>query len=296
MHFVLAVVLTFAALAVGGDLIHDPGATTKVAQIVACTNPAEDGSCPRGATPAPAAAAGLRVGDDIVGVNGVAVTSWPGLVQTIQDSPGEALRLTVRRNGVNIDLPVTPAVTTAIADDGTRHKVGFLGVSPEPKGYPQYTVVAAAAHTPQVLWAYVTGTVSALGKFPGQIPNLVNGKPRSPDGPAGVVDITRIGGSIASAPETLGSKAGALLLIGASVNFFVGVFNLLPLLPLDGGHIAILGYENLRAWFARRRGRTDPGRVNLLKVLPVAYVVVAAFVGLSLLLVYAGIFNPIQGA
>ena len=153
----------------------------------------------------------------------------------------------------------------------------------------------AAYHTPPALWSYVTGTVSALGRFPKAIPKLVNGEPRGTDGPAGVVDITRIGGSIASAPESVATKAGSLLLIGAGVNFFVGVFNLLPLLPLDGGHISILGYENLRAWFARRRGRADPGRVDLLKVMPVAYVVVVAFAGLSILLVYAGIVNPIQG-
>jgi len=84
------------------------------------------------------------------------------------------------------------------------------------------------------------------------------------------------------------------MLIVAQVNFFIGIFNLLPLLPLDGGHIGILVFEESRSRLYRLLGRRDPGRVDLLKVMPVTYAVVALFIGLSLLLLYAGIVNPIH--
>ena len=296
MHFVLAVLLTFAGLAIGGDLLHDPGPSTKLGYIVPCATPDQNNNCAAGAQPSAAKLAGLQVGDVLSAVDGTPVQNWQQFQSLLQGSAGKTLAVTVLRDGAPVTLDVTPTVrTNAAATGAAPTQTGFLGVSPAYRPYPSYDVFQAAAHTPPALWSYVTGTVRALGRIPGEIPNLVNGKPRGPDGPAGVVDLTRIGGSIASAPETLGTKAGSLLLIGAGVNFFVGVFNLLPLLPLDGGHIAILWYENARAWLARRRGRADPGRVDLLKVMPVAYVVVVAFAGLSVLLVYAGIVNPIQG-
>jgi membrane-associated protease RseP (regulator of RpoE activity) len=296
MHFILAVILTFAGLAIGGDLLHDPGTSKKIAAIIPCANPTANVTCPAGAPPSAAVAAGLQVGDEIIGIDGTPIDSWQQASSLLQRSPGRTLSMIVLRDGRELVLSVTPTVRTLAAESGTAPaQVGFLGISPSLKPFPSYNVFEAAWHTPPALWSYVTGTVSALGKIPGEIPNLVNGQPRGPDGPAGVVDLTRIGGSIANAPETLGTKAGSLLLIGAGVNFFVGVFNLLPLLPLDGGHISILWYENARAWLAKRRRRPDPGRVDLLKVMPVAYVVVVAFAGLSVLLVYAGIVNPIQG-
>jgi membrane-associated protease RseP (regulator of RpoE activity) len=86
----------------------------------------------------------------------------------------------------------------------------------------------------------------------------------------------------------------SLLLLIAELNLFVGIFNLLPLLPLDGGHVGILAFEEARSRVYRLVGRRDPGRVDIMKVLPLTYAVVAAFVGLSLILLYAGIANPIR--
>jgi membrane-associated protease RseP (regulator of RpoE activity) len=295
MHFVLAVLLTFAGLAIGGDLTRDPGVSTKVAEVLNCVNANENNVCPPGAAPSPAKLAGLQDGDKIVGVNGVAVNSWDAVTAVLKGSTGKAVRLTVDRDGAARTLTVTPVAKVQTDANGVTATTGFVGLASSYNPYPTYNPLQAAAHTPSVLWSYVTGTVSKLHTYPHSVVQLATGQKRDGTGLVGVVDVSRIGGSIASAPESLATKAGELLFIGASVNFFVGVFNLLPLLPLDGGHIAILGFENVRAWFARRLRRPDPGRVNLLKVLPVAYVVVAVFVGLSALLVYAGFTNPIQG-
>ena len=89
-------------------------------------------------------------------------------------------------------------------------------------------------------------------------------------------------------------KVAFVLLIIISLNIFVGAFNLLPLLPLDGGHLAVVIYERVRAWLARLRGRPDPGLVDMRKLVPVSVGVFALLVGFGLLLITADIFNPIH--
>jgi membrane-associated protease RseP (regulator of RpoE activity) len=154
-------------------------------------------------------------------------------------------------------------------------------------------VVQAVPTTFRTLGTFFTSTVSALGDLPHQLSLILQNKPRG-NGAASVVDIARVSGQVAQLHTSVGQRIASLMLIVAEVNFFIGVFNLLPLLPLDGGHIAILGFEEGRSRLYRRLGRRDPGRVDLLKIMPVTYAVVALFIGVSLLLVYAGIVNPIR--
>ncbi|HEV2242996.1 MAG TPA: site-2 protease family protein, partial [Streptosporangiaceae bacterium] len=85
-----------------------------------------------------------------------------------------------------------------------------------------------------------------------------------------------------------------LLLIIISLNIFIGAFNLLPLLPLDGGHLAVIVYEQVRAWFARLRGRPDPGLADLQRLVPVSVGVFALLIGFGVLLMAADIFNPVH--
>jgi membrane-associated protease RseP (regulator of RpoE activity) len=126
------------------------------------------------------------------------------------------------------------------------------------------------------------------------VSQILQGKPRPANGAASVVDIARVSGQIAQAKVSFGTRLANLVAIVAQLNFFVGVFNLLPLLPLDGGHVGILVFEQVRSRLYRLFGRRDPGRVDLMKIMPFTYAVVAVFVGLSLLLLYAGIVNPIK--
>ena len=106
---------------------------------------------------------------------------------------------------------------------------------------------------------------------------------------------TRFSGQITGAQGlALSVKLGAFFLLMAGLNFFIGIFNMLPLLPLDGGHVGILLYEKARSGIARVLRRPDPGRVDLLKVMPVTYAVFVALVGMSLILLYADIFRPIN--
>ena len=90
------------------------------------------------------------------------------------------------------------------------------------------------------------------------------------------------------------AKVSVILLLIASLNIFVGAFNLLPLLPLDGGHLAVVIFERIRAWLNRLRGRPDPGLVDIQKLVPLSLLVFALLVGLGTLLIAADIFNPVH--
>src|SRR6266545_4241295 len=132
---------------------------------------------------------------------------------------------------------------------------------------------------------------AAIGRIPQKVPALwasLSGKPRDPNTPMSVVGASRLGG------ETVEHGAWWLFLnILISLNFFIGVFNLLPLLPLDGGHIAIAFFERIRSWIYARLRRPDPGRVNYLRLMPFTYAVILVFGGFTLLTVAADIVNPI---
>jgi membrane-associated protease RseP (regulator of RpoE activity) len=133
---------------------------------------------------------------------------------------------------------------------------------------------------------------SALKSLPAKIPGLVtalSGKPRDANGPVSVVGASEIGGQAVKHGQW-----ATFLGLAASLNLFVGVFNLFPLLPLDGGHIAIAWYEKVRSWFARKRRKPEPGRIDYYRLMPLTYAVIVVFGGFSLLTILADIVNPIN--
>ncbi len=101
-------------------------------------------------------------------------------------------------------------------------------------------------------------------------------------------------GDVVQAALPWQAKASVVLYLIASLNIFVGAFNLLPLLPLDGGHLAVVIFERIRAWFARIRGRPDPGLVNIQRLVPLSLLVFVVLVGFGTLLIAADIFNPVH--
>ena len=119
--------------------------------------------------------------------------------------------------------------------------------------------------------------------------DALSGEKRDPETPISVVGASRLGGEAAEA----GIWPFFFFML-ASLNVFIGIFNLIPLLPLDGGHIAIAWFEKVRSWFAAKRGRPDPGRVDYTKLMPLTYVVILVFGGISLLTIVTDIVNPIS--
>jgi membrane-associated protease RseP (regulator of RpoE activity) len=287
VHFIIAILLLFLVLATTGDILKaDP--SLRLSQVSACVPRDPNASaCTTGDPKAPAYGK-LQPGDKVVAFDGQPVSSYDDLRARISGSPGRPITLRVVRHGTAQDVTITPL---AVNVDGRT--VGRIGVSPVFVQHP-LSVLGAVPRTFSTLGEMTVQTGKALGDLPHQVSQILEGKPRPATGAASVVDIARVSGQIAQAKVSFGARLANLVAIVAQLNFFVGVFNLLPLLPLDGGHIGIVLFEQARSRVYRLFGRRDPGRVDLMKVMPFTYAVVAVFVGLSLLLLYAGIVNPIS--
>jgi membrane-associated protease RseP (regulator of RpoE activity) len=254
-----------------------------------------------GSLPSPALGAGLKDGDIITSFDGVATPSYESLQKAIRAAePGGTVTVAYARDGVaQTPMRVTLAnVPRSPLDDpeGETKPTAALGIGIKvPSNIPAnvtYGPVDGVGQAVNYTGTTAAGIGSAIVHLPDKVPGLVkalSGEPRDPNGPISVVGASEIGGQAAS----LGLW-NVVLLLAATLNFFVGVFNLLPLLPLDGGHIAIAWYEKVRSWFARKRNKPDPGRVDYLKLMPVTYAVFVIFAGFSALTILADIINPVN--
>ncbi|HWB68181.1 MAG TPA: site-2 protease family protein [Mycobacteriales bacterium] len=284
VHFIIAIFLVFGVIAATHK---DPvAASISIDRVGPCVPAGARTQCLPSDPKSPAVGV-LQRGDIVTGINGVSTDSPDRVGRIIQAHPGEPVTLDVRRDGKPITVTVVPA---AVNDHGRT--IGRIGITQELVA-KHVSLASSVPRTFGVLGDFVTSTVHALGGLPHEVAQIFQGEKRSANSAASIVDVGRVSGQIASSGASTGSIVATLLLIVAELNLFVGIFNLLPLLPLDGGHIAILAFEEARSRAYRLFGRRDPGRVDIMKVLPLTYAVVAVFVGLSLILLYAGITNPI---
>ncbi|RZS34710.1 RIP metalloprotease RseP [Herbihabitans rhizosphaerae] len=290
MQFVLGfVILYFAAISVGlpnlGIKPIDAKATAPVvAQISPCVGETDKG-CPQGA-PAPAKTAGLLAGDTITSVNGKPTKSWDDVKTEIAARSGPT-PLTVSRGGQVVPLTVDVAKVNNAGAIGVRVVTPDQG--PEMYHYNGLSGLGGAATFTGDLFAR---TWEGLMRFPEKIPKVVEaigGGERDKDTPVSVVGASVIGGDAVER-----GLWELFLLLLASLNFFMGVFNILPLLPLDGGHIAIALYEKVRDTIRRLRGKPAGGPVDYTKLTGVTMVIVFIGAGIVLLTVTADIVNPIR--
>jgi membrane-associated protease RseP (regulator of RpoE activity) len=269
-----------------------------VNEVVDCVIPAsEAGRTCRPSDPvSPARQAGLQPGDRIATFNGEPVDSWEELTGLIRGNADGAARIGVVRDGERRTL--TANTTVAARPDlrtGERLvQVGFLGVEPSLVYVPQGPGFVASQ-----VWEMTQRTAAALLEIPqkmvGVFQAAFTGAEREADSPVSVVGASRVAGEFA-ATEELDVKAkiaSGLGLLGA-VNLFVALFNFIPLLPLDGGHIAGALWEAVKRGFARLTGRPDPGYVDVAKLLPVAYVMAGVLLVMGVILIYADFVNPIR--
>jgi len=287
VHFLIAIFLVFGILAATGqDPIRTDGFS--IAAVSNCITSAPSGLCKPGDPRAPALGV-LREGDRLVSINGQPISkTGENFVNILRASPGKAVAITFTRAGVRRTVSLTPL--PLVVKGKTQGRIGVA----EEQDAAQVSVAGAIPRTFGVLGDFITSTGSAIGGLPHEVAQIVEGKPRGQNGAASVVDVARVSGQISASGASVGDIVASLLLLIAELNLFVGLFNMLPLLPLDGGHVGILAFEQARSRIYKAIGRRDPGRVDIMKVLPLTYAVVAAFVGLSLILLYAGIVNPIR--
>jgi membrane-associated protease RseP (regulator of RpoE activity) len=170
---------------------------------------------------------------------------------------------------------------------------GYIGLSPTVE--QQRTAITAV---PGRMWDFAATSAQAVVSIPSKLPAVwqaaFGSQERDPTGPVSVVGVGRFSSEVAQDQASFGWKVANILLILAALNMALFLFNLIPLLPLDGGHVAGALYEGARRKAARFRGRPDPGPVDVARMLPVAYTVAFVLIGMSGLLIYADIVNPIK--
>ncbi len=303
MNLVLAVVI-FTILLSG---IGVQQGTTTIASVSECVLPAGSTrtACAADDPAAPAAEAGVKPGDVLVSVDGTPVSTFAQASAIIQASPGRTIPLVVRRDGADVTLSLTPVAAQrqavdangrAVVDDkgnAVLHTVGYAGVG------------AQLAYVPQPLTAGVeqagqnTGAVvSLIANLPVRLwdvgVSLVTGTPRDPNGPLSVVGVGRIAGEVAAAQAPLLNRFAVLLSLLGSLNIALFVFNLIPLLPLDGGHIVVALWDGLKRLWARLFRRPPPKPVDATRLVPLTIVVAGVLIAMGALLLVADLFNPVK--
>jgi membrane-associated protease RseP (regulator of RpoE activity) len=239
-----------------------------------------------------AQAAGILAGDEVISINGKKVTEWYKDVEVIRQSQGRELSLVLDRNGEQISVTASARLTDI---DGTKRYV--LGIVND-MGLKRSGLLVSIKNSATVTKSFLVESVKSLGKLPEKIPALwgatVRGEERDPNGLVGVVGVARVSGeAVGSDKLTAMERLATFVLIVASLNIFVGVFNLLPILPLDGGHMAVAIADSIRAFFARLRGRPRPAPIDVTVLTPITMVVFVVLATLTLLLLVADVINPV---
>ena len=280
MHLVMALVLAWASLAFIGV-----ASSSHVG--IAAFDPWQ------GHTENAAQRAGLKVGDQIVAVDGTTITNEDQLVTLVHRSTGKRLTLLVRRGAQELTLHATPVSGTSIKEDGrTLSKGGYIGVQITALTVHE-SALAAIPHSVTQVGSLIGDGVQAIVHVfsPGEFASLFHqvASPAAATNPKNeasrpdsIVGVGRI------AVQATDAGPGQLILVLVAVNIFIGLLNMLPLLPLDGGYVAIATYERLRTRKGRPRYEAD---IN--KLAPVIY----AFMGVLLVLfactLYLDIAHPI---
>jgi membrane-associated protease RseP (regulator of RpoE activity) len=274
LHFVLGYILLFILLAGVG-----------VNQVL----PVIDSVAANSA----AAAAGFQKGDKIIAIDGDRSTDWENQLSKIRNSQGRELVFTISRGGVEQKISAAPRMTN-IEDGSSRYVLGIINEFGTKRISPIQSVTTAA----ELTWRFTTASAKSLVQLPTKIPALwgqtFGGEKRDENGLVGVVGVARVSGQAAASGElTTSERLGTFILIVASLNIFVGLFNLLPILPLDGGHMAVAIADEIRALFARLRRKPRPAAIDVQVLTPITAVVFVVLAALTVLLLIADIFNPI---
>ncbi|MFD5410571.1 site-2 protease family protein [Streptomyces nojiriensis] len=297
MNLILAVAIFLTTLMTFGLNTQ----TTSVATVSDCVIQQSEkrDKCAPGDPAAPAKAAGLKAGDKIVAFNGRSVGDWSALQKDIRATVGPAT-ITVERAGQRVDLKANLIENKVAKTDGSGRYVkdeyvtaGFLGFAPA-SGYVPQSFGQSVDRMGEMMQAGVQSLVELPSKVPDLWNAAFNGAERKQDSPMGVVGAARVSGEIFTLDIPAQHQLVFFLNLLAGFNLSLFLFNMLPLLPLDGGHIAGALWESLRRTVARVFRRPDPGPFDVAKLMPVAYVVAGLFICFTLLVMVADVVNPIK--
>lgn len=302
-NLLLAIVL-FAVLASG---IGIQAGSTTVSAVSECVHSSQmvSADCGPGDPVSPAAAAGFQPGDEIVAIDGTEVATFEEASAIIRSAPQQQLAVDVLRDGEAQTLRLTPMLATRQAVDangsavtGTDGEpvlegVGFAGISPV-MAYERQPIWSG----PQLVFEHLSQVAVTLVQLPVKIAEtaatLFTGDERDPNGPLSIVGVGAIAGEVAASETPILSRISVIIALLGGLNIALFAFNLIPLLPLDGGHIVVALWDGIRRWWAKLRGRPEPEPVDATRLVPITFVVVIALVGMGALLILADILNPMQ--
>ncbi|WP_136032868.1 M50 family metallopeptidase [Microbacterium sp. PF5] len=303
MNLVLAVVI-FTVLVCG---IGVQQGTTTISAVNECVVPASSTAteCAPDDPDSPAAEAGVRPGDVLVSIDGQPVSTFEQATTIVQASPGETLELVVRRDGAEQTLSLTPiAAERTITDASGRpvlddqgdpvvREVGYAGMISQ-MGFVQQPLSAG----PEMAAENVARVASLIVTLPVRLwdvgVSLVTGGERDPNGPLSVVGVGRLAGEVAATDAPILNRFAVLLGLLGSLNVALFVFNLIPLLPLDGGHIVVALWEGIKRAWAKLFRRPPPAPVDATRLVPLTVVVAVLLIGMGALLLVADLFNPVK--
>lgn len=294
-NLLLAFLLFWGVFGISGRVAE----TTTVGSVSQCVVPATrtDQTCHSGDAPTPASRMGLRAGDRIVAFNGTTVTSWEQLSGLIRDNADHPATLVVSRGGKDLRLPTTNTVLNQVrrTSDPTRTvSAGFVGFSPA-----TVVVHSGPGDTVAQMWQMSKQSLAALARLPiltwHVASDVVTGRARDASSPMSIVGASVVAGDVAANTKlSIGDKIafGASLL--GSLNLFLFWLNVVPLPPMDGGHMAGAIYETVkRGWFRLRR-RPDPGPADTAMMLPVAWAIGGLLLLMGVILIVADVVSPVK--
>ncbi|MEV4332571.1 site-2 protease family protein [Streptomyces sp. NPDC049597] len=296
MNLVLAVAIFVGVMMTFGT----PTQTTEVAGVQKCVIEQSEkrDTCAKGDPDSPAALAGLKEGDRIVAFEGERIDDWPTLSERIRDTIGPA-EITVERDGREQVLHATLIENMVVKKDEDGEVVSGY----EPAGYLGFaarTEILPLSFGESVdrMGGMIENGAESIIALPSKVPDLWDAAfgdgERKDDSPVGVVGAARLSGEVLNLDMPTTNIVATFLMLLAGFNLSLFLFNMLPLLPLDGGHIAGALWESARRGIAKVFRRPDPGPFDVAKLMPVAYVVAGIFICFTLLVLVADIVNPVK--
>ncbi|TQF05335.1 site-2 protease family protein [Kitasatospora acidiphila] len=298
MNLILAFVLFLVSMMGFGTVMNLP----TVDSVVPCVLPVSQAkeTCKPDSLPSPAGAAGLKSGDTIVSFDGHPISTYKQLSGDIRDSAEKTVPIVVKRGGQQLTLTATIQKNTLAKLDrngdpipGTETVTGFLGIAPT-SGVVRLGFDDSVSRMTDMADTGLHSLIALPGKIPALWDSVVKGTPRQADSPVGMVGAARVGGQVFALHLPASQRIAFMINLLAGINLSLFLFNMLPLLPLDGGHVAGAVWESIRRRAAALFKRPDPGPFDVAKLMPLAYVVASIFIGFTLLVLIADVINPVK--
>ena len=281
--------------------------TTTISAVSECVVPSASTAteCSPDDPESPAAEAGVQPGDVILSVDGQPVSTFADATAIIQASPGEVLDVVVRRDGSDESLSLTPIAAERTITDASGRPLQDENGDPVVKEVGYAGMYSQMGYIQQPLSAGPEMAVDSAGRVATMILNLPArlwdigasvfvGADRDPNGPLSVVGVGRLAGEVASVDAPVLDRWAGLLSLLGMLNIALFVFNLIPLLPLDGGHIVVALWDGIRRIWAKIFRRPPPAPVDATSLVPLTVVVSVVLIAMGALLLIADIVKPVS--